>query len=262
MSHLNTGQTASGEVSADGRAARPVHCQQCLLAPFCLPPGLSLAELARIDSEVRRRARMRRGDSLYRAGQAFGGLFALRSGALRLDARWPDGRYSVVDVVLPGELVGLDGVGRDTYSFDAVALGDVSVCALPVATLERLQREIPSLQRHFLAVMGARLRDEYERRLRSSMESADARLAMFFIEYSARLERTGRHARRFRLALPLRDLADLLGLRAETLSRVLNDWERGGVIARRGPRDIELLDLDVLHQRAGVGPLVKDTVSS
>ena len=61
-------------------AAMKVACSNCNLRELCLPVGLSPEELARIDTLVTTRRKVKRGATLFRNGEAFDALFAIRSG--------------------------------------------------------------------------------------------------------------------------------------------------------------------------------------
>ena len=85
-------------------------CSNCNLRELCLPFGLSLEELTRLDDLVSTRRRIKRGDHLYRAGEAFDAIYAIRSGFFKTDVLLEDGRDQVTGFQMAGELLGLDGI--------------------------------------------------------------------------------------------------------------------------------------------------------
>lgn len=70
-------------------------CSNCNLRELCLPFGLSLEELERLDDLISTRRRIRRGDHLYRAGDPFDAIYAIRSGFFKTDVLLEDGRDQV-----------------------------------------------------------------------------------------------------------------------------------------------------------------------
>ena len=59
-----------------------------------------------------------------------------------------DGRSQIIGFHLPGEILGLDGIGNNHYQSEAIALEDCEVCIIQFAEFEILCQRIPSLQRH------------------------------------------------------------------------------------------------------------------
>ena len=70
-------------------------CSNCNLRELCLPYGLSIDELERLDDLVSTRRRVKRGDHLYRAGEVFDAIYAIRSGFFKTDVLLEDGRDQV-----------------------------------------------------------------------------------------------------------------------------------------------------------------------
>src|SRR4051812_19263020 len=128
--------------------ATPVACSSCNLRELCLPVGFSDQELKRLDGMVATRLRVRRGDTLFRSGDHFEAVYAVRTGFFKTRVSSEDGRDQVTGFQMAGELLGLDGIGTDRHTCDAVALEDSQVCVIPYEQLEHLSREFTDLQRH------------------------------------------------------------------------------------------------------------------
>ncbi|MBP8194341.1 MAG: cyclic nucleotide-binding domain-containing protein, partial [Azonexus sp.] len=91
-------------------------CSNCNLRELCLPFGLSTEELARLDDMVSTRRRIKRGDHLYRAGEGFDAIYAIRSGFFKTDVLLEDGREQVTGFQTAGELLGLDGISTEHHT--------------------------------------------------------------------------------------------------------------------------------------------------
>ena len=128
-----------------------VACSSCNLRELCMPIGMSHEQLERLDTIVSTRRSVPRGDSLFRAGEAFSALYAVRTGFFKTRVSTEDGRDQVTGFQMAGELLGLDGIGTDRHTCDAVALEDSQVCIIPYHQLEDLSRELSDLQHHFHA---------------------------------------------------------------------------------------------------------------
>src|SRR5574343_873044 len=159
-------------------------CSNCNLRELCLPFGLSLVELERLYVLVSSRRRIKRGDHLYRAGEGFDAIYAIRSGFFKTDVLLEDGREQVTGLQMAGELLGLDGISTENHTCNAVALEDSEVCSIPFSKLESLSREIHTLQHHFHKVMSREIvRDHGVMMLLGSMR-AEERLAAFLLNLS------------------------------------------------------------------------------
>jgi len=113
-------------------------CSSCNLHELCMPGGLSSDDVARLDALVASRRRVKRGEALFRAGDPFDSLFAVRLGFFKTRVTAEDGRDQVTGFQMPGELLGFDGIASERHSVDAVALEDSEVCNIPFHDLERL----------------------------------------------------------------------------------------------------------------------------
>ena len=118
-----------------------VACSNCNLRELCMPLGLSSAEVDRIDQVVSSRRKIKRGTTLFRNGEKFTSLYAIRTGFFKTCVASEDGRDQVTGFQMAGEVMGLDGIVNDHHTCDAVALEDAEVCIMPFERIEELSRE-------------------------------------------------------------------------------------------------------------------------
>ena len=83
-----------------------VACSNCNLRELCMPLGLSEEELQRLDDLVATRRKIARGDSLYRNGDKFSALYAIRTGFFKTTVAVEDGRDQVTGFQMAGEVIG------------------------------------------------------------------------------------------------------------------------------------------------------------
>ena len=122
---------------------------------LCLPSGLCDADLQRIEKIVYVRRRIKRGETLFNAGEPFNSVYAIRAGFFKTSVIDNDGREQVMGFFMSGELLGMDGVGSGRYNGTAIALEDSEVCVMPFALIEDLSSHVRALQRN-LHSCGAR----------------------------------------------------------------------------------------------------------
>lgn len=90
------------------RALPQAHCKDCSLAPLCLPLSLTVEDMDSLDEIVKRGRPLKKGEFLFRQGDPFGSVFAVRSGALKTFSITDAGEEQITGFHLPSELVGLD----------------------------------------------------------------------------------------------------------------------------------------------------------
>jgi len=232
-------QKSAGEISIGHLKAA---CSQCNLRESCLPYGLSEPEITRLDELVGARRRVKRQHHLYRAGDTFEAIYAIRSGFFKTDVLIEDGRDQVTGFQMAGEILGMDGISTETHTCNAVALEDSEVCIIPFAKLEGLSREIEALQHHFHKVMSREIvRDQGVMMLLGTMR-AEERLAAFLLNISQRFVARGYSQAEFHLRMTREEIGSYLGLKLETVSRAFSKFQEGGLIAVQ-QRHIRILDI-------------------
>ena len=216
-------------------------CSQCNLRELCLPYGLSEDELGHLDSLVSGRRRLKRNQHLYRAGETFEAIYAIKTGFFKTDILLEDGRDQVTGFQMAGEILGMDGIGTETHACNAVALEDSEVCVIPYRQLEYFTRRIHALQHHFHKVMSREIvRDHGVMMLLGSMR-AEERLAAFLLNLSQRFTARGYSPQEFHLRMTREEIGSYLGLTLETVSRVFSRFQDEGVISVH-QKHIRILD--------------------
>ena len=207
-----------------------VACSSCSLRELCLPVGLSEDDLDRLDKLVFVRRSFRRGEHLFRLGDRFQSLYAVRSGFFKTHILMEDGREQVTGFQMAGELLGLDGISTERHSCDAVALENSEVCVMPFERLEHLGRELEALQHHLHKVMSREIVREHGVMMLLGSMRAEERLAAFLLNLSHRLAGRGYSAHEFILRMTREEIGSYLGLKLETVSRLLSRFQDEGLI--------------------------------
>ena len=227
-----------------------IHCSTCSMRELCLPMGLGTAELAQIDALLGTRVKLRKGDTLYRAGETFSSLYAIRIGSLKTTVLAEDGREQVSGYHMLGDMIGLDGIGAERHGCQAIALEDTEVCVLPLERIEDVARAVPTLRQNLLRLMSKEIaRDQNVMLLLGSMR-ADERLAVFLLSLAERYKQRGYSSTEFVLRMTREEIGSFLGLKLETVSRLFSRFQDDGLIQVQG-RAVKLLDPIALKQVVG-----------
>ena len=227
-----------------------VACGECSLNEICLPVGIEKGELHKLDAIINRKRPVARGDHLFRIGDRFQAVYAVRSGSLKTYTTTEEGQEQVTGFHLPGELVGLDAIADDKHPVAAKALETTSVCEIPFEQLESLSGDLPSLRQQMLRIMSREIREDEHNMVILGQKSADERLAAFLVSLSNRYRRRGFSPYQFNLTMSRSDIGNYLGLALETVSRLFTRFQGEGLI-RVDRKHIELLDRERLCLVAG-----------
>jgi len=151
---------------------------------------------------------------------------------------------------MAGELLGLDGIGTDRHTCDAIALEDSQVCVIPYHQLADLSRELSDLQRQFHKIMSREIvRDHGVMLLLGSMR-AEERLAAFLLNLTQRLRARGFSPSSLVLRMTREEIGTYLGLKLETVSRCFSKFQDDGILAVK-QRHIRVLDPAALQAIVG-----------
>ncbi|HXY05741.1 MAG TPA: fumarate/nitrate reduction transcriptional regulator Fnr [Burkholderiaceae bacterium] len=227
-----------------------VACSNCNLRELCLPVGLSAEELGRVEQIVATRRRIHRGESLFRAGDRFESLYAVRLGFLKSTLMSSDGHEQVTGFHMAGELVGLDGISGDAHTCDVTALEDTEVCVIPYERVEEFATTLPALQNHLRKVMSREIVREHGVMLLLGSMRAEERLAAFLLNLSQRFEARGYSRSEFVLRMTRAEIGSFLGLKLETVSRALSHFAQERLI-EVDQKHVRILDAERLRALLG-----------
>jgi CRP/FNR family transcriptional regulator len=222
-----------------------VACSNCNLRELCMPLGLNESEMERVDEVVATRRKVARGENLFRNGDKFNSLFAIRTGFFKTRISAEDGRDQVTGFQMAGEIIGLDGIVSDHHTCDAVALEDAEVCVMPFDRIEELSREITSLQRHVHKIMSREIVRENGVMLLLGSMRAEERLAAFLLNLVQRLHARGFSQSELVLRMTREEIGSYLGLKLETVSRTFSKFVEEGIVEVK-QRHVRILNADGL----------------
>lgn len=211
--------------------------------------GLDQADMQRLDQIIGRRRRIKRDQSLYRMDDAFDMLYAIRLGHFKTYQVNSNGTQQITGFQMAGELLGMDAIGTGRHQCEAVALEDSEVCEIPFSQLEELFQDMPMLLRQFHRIMSKEISREQGVMLTLNSMSAQQKLAAFLVNLSSRYATRGYSASRFQLRMTREEIGNYLGLAVESVSRLLSNLKKNGVIDVNH-RDLDLLNLPALRSIA------------
>ena len=211
--------------------------------------GLGESDMTRLDAIIGRRRKVAKDTHLYRIGDKFSNLYAIRLGHFKTFQVSPSGEQQVTGFQMAGELLGMDAICTEDHHCDAIALEDSEVCEIPFTRLEELFGSIPSLLHHFHRMMSQEITREQNVMLLLGNMRAEQRFAAFLTNLSSRYAARGYSSTTFQLRMSREEIGNYLGLTIESISRLLSRLKKQGLL-RVANREIELLDLTKLRALA------------
>jgi CRP/FNR family transcriptional regulator len=185
--------------------------------------------------------------ALYRAGDHFGQIYAVRSGTFKTVLLDENGSYQVLGFPMTSDVLGLDGIEVHQHGTEVVALEDSEVAIMPFQRLAHLGGNAGALQQFVFRLLSRQLaRDQMQIWLLGSRD-AESRVAAFLLMLGERYASLGYSGTRFNLRMTRLDLASFLGLTQETVSRVMHRFDDVG-LTRTHQKDMQILDVEKLHQ--------------
>jgi CRP/FNR family transcriptional regulator len=228
-------------------------CSACSMHQLCLPMGLDDEDMSRLDAIIGRRRKIPRDTTLYRMGDLFTNLYAIRLGHFKTYQVDVGGEQQITGFQMAGELLGMDAISADRHHCDAVALEDSEVCEIPFPRLEELFGHIPTLLHHFHRMMSQEITREQSVMLLLGNMRAEQRFAAFLVNLSSRYAARGYSSTNFQLRMSREEIGNYLGLTIESISRLLSRFKKEGWL-RVNNREIEILDQPKLKAlAAGTG---------
>lgn len=224
--------------TASGSAFRH-DCGLCALRDWCWPRNLDQPQLQRLHAVIRQIGPLPSHHHVFRANDRFTALHAVRGGCIKTYTTDLGGHEYVHGFHLPGELLGFDAAYPDRHRYNAISLGECSLCTIPYRDIDRLSRDLPGLQTRILALMS---RDFSRQQVCTEGVDATQRLAIFLFDVEARLQRRFDGAHEFELPMTREDIANYLRFSPETMSRVISKLQRAAIISANRRR-IRLLDV-------------------
>lgn len=224
-----------------------ISCKNCNLDTICLPRGLSQQEIENLSSVIKNNSILQQGEYIYRQGDDFKGIIAIKSGSAKLVTNDTEGNEHILNILLPGELAGFDGLNNNKYNCSAIALDVMTYCELPLPAekFEALCQQIPSIALELFKHSSESMCDS-QNQIVSSKRPAEEKVALFLINLSDRLNKRGFSSLSFNLPLSRQEMGNHLGLTLETVSRMLKHLQNEGLITVQR-KHIKINDLNSLR---------------
>ncbi|WP_227369003.1 Crp/Fnr family transcriptional regulator [Halomonas sp. M20] len=207
-----------------------------------------LAELEEDPTNVKKHT------ELWETGRAAEKLYTLRSGWAFAFRRNEDGSRQVMDIYVPGDVLGIRDVTFEHHYTSACMLTDGIICPFPTERLHYIFGRSPKLAMGLHAAAARQQMIIMDRLVNVLSHDAKARIAHFTLEIYYRLKRIGADVENgYGLPITQKQISMLLGISEVHLSRTMSELEEMGLL-RKTRKKLQVLDIDRLSELARFTP--------
>lgn len=227
-----------------------IDCAHCSMQPICLPLKAGKTSVSIMDSYLSKRNIVNISTPLFKMQDAADAIYAVCSGSFKLTETSPEGKERVIGFRFPGELIGEDAIHTETHKYNAIAIGNTTVCRVDLAELIECGKLVPELQFNLILLLSrqnAMLREEFSSVV--AKHTAESLLAAFILNMLKRNAHYQESAVKLHLPVGRDVIANHLGFRRETLSRIFSKFQHKGLLAIQA-KNIEILNLEKLEDVA------------
>lgn len=231
-------------------AAPTSFCDTCSVRNRAICSDLSCDELAALNG-IGRQRKLHAGEQLIWEGDEAVLVANVIDGLLKLSSQTSDGREQILGIAYPSDFLGRPFGGSTPYGVEA--LTDAQVCVFERRDFDRFAREHPRLEHKLLERTLSELDRTRKWMLLLGRMNAEQKIASFLLQAADRASETSGSARSagsFDLLLSRQQIADILGLTIETVSRQMTRMKSQGLIDLPSRRTVTILDRYALEDRA------------
>lgn len=219
-----------GAISDVGAMSMDDIPRQDALQALGLFRGISPSALAEVIGTARTRA-LPRGTKVFDQGEAVERAHALLSGSLRISQAGADGEQVVIRFIAPGEIFGSVPIYTDRrYPADAVAMADCLEASWGSAELVQLMERHSRIAINMVTIIGGRLAELQDRVRELATQRADQRIANTLLRLARQAGRPTTAGVEIGFPLRRKDVADISGTTLHTVSRLLTQWGKDGLV--------------------------------
>lgn len=229
-------------------AAPSSFCDTCTVRNRAICADLSRDELNVLNG-IGRQRKLRAGEQLIWEGDEAVLVANVVDGLLKLSSSTSDGREQILGIAYPSDFLGRPFGGSTPYGVEA--LTDAKVCVFERKDFDRFAKAHPSLEHKLLERTLTELDRTRKWMLLLGRMNAEQKLASFLLQASDRASEVGDHeGPSFDLQLSRQQIADILGLTIETVSRQMTKMKSHGLIDLPSRRTVTILNRQALKDRA------------
>lgn len=214
--------------------------KSCFLCQLCLPEWLPAIAVQKRNYAVRK------GEQLFKEGDAVKGIYFVYKGSFKVHKRWDKEKELIIRFARPGDIVGHMGLGKKPlYPVSATALEPAVVCYLDMDFFETTLKVNTSLTYQLMQFFANELQNSQRSMRDLAHMSVKARIAQAFVSLKQQfgLDESGF----IQIEISRQDISSFAGTTYETLFKVLNDFTKEHIVMLTG-RKIKVINESRLRE--------------
>ncbi|QPK64895.1 helix-turn-helix domain-containing protein [Methylomonas sp. LL1] len=220
-------------------------CHECGKKSLCLADDLVGNRIDINDRNLIRDRIHEKGNCIFYQGDGVKSLFFVKSGSVKSIYTSGNGDQQIINFHFPGEVIELLPLNHSCHSSSAITLEKSVICAFSLHFILAYCEKLPSLLNNIQTRVNVEIEHQHEVLLSSNHRIANKRLGIFLLDMVYRQHLKQANSARLQLTMSRADMANYLGLAPETVSRVLADYEKQGLILAN-KKKIQIPDLNRL----------------
>jgi len=229
-----------------------IACEDCAMEPICQPVKTQSQPLNLSDQYLHKRAQSINDNYLFKEGETLQDIYAVCSGTFKLTKLNHLNEEKVMGFRFPGELIGEDALHPKVYCHTAQSIGKSSVCKINVDELMSCSQAVPKLQSSLFELLTKQSylsQKQFESLI--SKKSAESLVAAFLINVAKRKSVNNQQPEVVNLSMSRDNIANFLGLRRETLSRIFGKLQKEQLITQ-STKQVLFINYDGLLNLANI----------
>lgn len=233
-------------IPSSKRNKNNITCAKCLMRSLCLAhKSIKDNAIAELESVIEKRRTIYKGDIIYKAGDEFRHLYAIRTGSVKIYSINEQGDEQITGFHMPGDLIGFDAIAENEHQSFAESLETTSICEISFSNIMELVTTYPNLNLRLFKLISQEISTKKNLMMVISKQTAEQRLASFILHMSYSLYQRKMSKMEIKLSMTRYEIGNYISLTVETISRLLTKFQERGIIKVHG-RFISITDLDAL----------------
>jgi CRP-like cAMP-binding protein len=224
----------------------PCDCKNCIVRSLTILSDLNLQELEEVSRLIYLKG-FKRKKIIFLEDTPSRTVYILKSGNVKTFKSLPDGRDQIINILLPGDMLGFDSLYDDHYSCTAEAIQDSELCCIKKSDLIDLLKHNPEVGIKFIKIMNRELNRAQDRIRDLGLKDARERVASLL----ATLFVSGAEGRGPGFTLSRQEISEMVGVAQETVIRIISEFKSDGILRTEG-RNIFIIKPDELKRLAGM----------
>ena len=246
MNNCEKQKNTESDSCTDKTCQHFVDCNHCTMAPICTPIKANKNAISLAQNYLSKHTSTNANSALFVKGEELSCIYAVSSGLYKLTDINENNEEKILGFRFTGELIGEDAIYPKEHSYNAIAIGNSSVCKVKVDDLFACSKAVPDLQLNLIELLNRQCYlSQQEFRALISKKSAESLLAAFLLNVTKRKSQHDHSTIMLNLPISRDNIANFLGLRRETLSRIFSKLQKEQLIQVTG-KNILLLQPEKL----------------